>query len=260
MEFYREISSTNDVVKAALKQGCEQGFCAASLKQTAGYGRQGRSWSSPLGGLYFSAALRPQADLERVPTLALLAALAIRQGIVQLDLVRCGDDLLIKWPNDVVLAQPDGTFRKVCGISCEYCEGGVCVGMGINVLRQAAVQTDGRYLPGYLSDVAGARFSELAGFDETGALKEPGAQLIAQTIVDILVGFLPQWQAEGFAPFADKYNSCSYLFRKRVAVANIMGDVQTEGVVCDIDALGRLLVETHQGEIVPVIAGEAHLV
>ena len=260
MEFYREIGSTNDVVKAALKQGCEQGFCAASLKQTAGYGRQGRSWSSPLGGLYFSVALHPQADLEKIPTLALLAALAIRQGIVQLDLVRKSDDLLIKWPNDVVLAQSDGTFRKVCGISCEYCEGGVCVGMGINVLRQAAVQTDGRYLPGYLSDVAGARFSELAGFDETGALKESGAQLIAQTIVDILVGFMPQWQAEGFAPFADKYNSCSYLFRKRVAVANIMGDVQMEGVVCGIDALGRLLVETHQGELIPVIAGEAHLV
>lgn len=260
MEFYREIGSTNDVVKAALKQGCEQGFCAVSLRQTAGYGRQGRSWSSPLGGLYFSVALRPQADLEKIPTLALLAALAIRQGIVQLDLVRKGDELLIKWPNDVVLAQPSGTFRKVCGISCEYCEGGVCVGMGINVLRQAAVQTDGRYLPGYLSDVAGVRFSELAGFDETGALKEPGAQLIAQTIVDILVGFMPQWQAEGFAPFADKYNSCSYLFQKRVAVANIMGDVQTEGVVCGIDALGRLLVETHQGELIPVIAGEAHLV
>ena len=132
--------------------------------------------------------------------------------------------------------------------------------MGINVLRHAGVQTDGRYLPGYLSDVAGVRFSELAGFDETGALKESGAQLIAQTIVDILVGFMPQWQAEGFAPFADKYNSCSYLFRKRVAVANIMGDVQTEGVVCGIDALGRLLVETHQGELIPVIAGEAHLV
>lgn len=260
MEFYREIGSTNNVVKSALKQGCEQGFCAASLKQTAGYGRQGRSWSSPLGGLYFSVALHPQADLEKIPTLALLAALAIRQGIVQLDLVRKSDDLLIKWPNDVVLARPDGTFRKVCGISCEYCEGGVCVGMGINVLRQAAVQTDGRYFPGYLSDVAGVRFSELAGFDETGALKEPGAQLIAQTIVDILVGFMPQWQAEGFAPFADKYNSCSYLFRKPVAVANIMGDVQTEGVVCGIDALGRLLVETHQGELIPVIAGEAHLV
>ena len=45
-----------------------------------------------------------------------------------------------------------------------------------------------------------------------------------------------------------------------VAVANIMGDVQTEGVVCGVDALGRLLVETHQGELIPVIAGEAHLV
>ena len=260
MEFYREVSSTNDVVKRALDDGCEQGFYAVSLKQTAGYGRQGRAWSSPLGGLYFSVALRPWATLEKIPTLARLAALAIRRGIERLDLVRCIDDLQIKWPNDVVLAQADGSFRKVCGISCEYYGNGVCVGMGINVLRQAAVRTDGRYLPGYLSDVAGARFEELAGFDTQGALKEPGAQVISEVIVDALLGFMPAWEAQGFKPFADEYNKCSYLFGKHVAVANIMGEVQTEGVVCGVDADARLVLKERNGKKVSVIAGEAHLV
>ena len=202
MEFYREIGSTNDVVKRGLEQGCKAGFSAVALKQTAGYGRQGRAWSSPMGGLYFSVALRPQASLDKIPTLALLAALAIRESITELQLVRSATDVLIKWPNDVVLEQTDGTFRKVCGISSEFFAGGVCVGMGINVLRQAGVQTDGRYLPGYLSDVAGARFEELAGFDARGALKEQGAQLIAQAVIDTLLGFLPEWEEKGFAPFS----------------------------------------------------------
>lgn len=260
MEFYRQIDSTNTVVKKALEQGCDQGFCCAALEQTAGYGRQGRVWSSPLGGLYFSVALRPQANLEKVPTLALLAALAIREGIAQLQLVERPEDLLIKWPNDVVLARPEGGFRKVCGISSEYHAGGVCVGMGINVLRQAAIETDGRYLPGYLSDVAGARFGELAGFDAAGALKELGAQKIAQAIVESLLDCLPLWEAEGFAPFAEKYNAHSYLFGKSITVENTMDAVQTQGVVCGVNAQGQLLLQTARGEIETVIAGEAHLV
>ena len=260
MEFYRQIDSTNTVVKKALEQGCDQGFCCAALEQTAGYGRQGRSWSSPLGGLYFSVALRPTGSLAKASTLALLAALAIREGIAQLQLVERSEDLLIKWPNDVVLAQPEGGFRKVCGISSEYHAGGVCVGMGINVLRQAAVETDGRYLPGYLSDVAGPRFEELAGFDAAGALKEPGARLIAQTIAENLVGYMPLWEEQGFAPFAEKYNSFSYLFGKNVAVANSMDQVQFQGMVCGIDAQGRMMMQTPEGEIKLVVSGEAHLV
>lgn len=260
MEFYREVGSTNDVVKQALAQGCEQGFCAVALKQTAGYGRQGRAWSSPAGGLYFSVALRPAVDVEKVPTLALLAALAIRQGIVRLQLISSSDKLLIKWPNDVVVAHEDGSFRKMCGISSEYCAGGVCIGMGINILRQANVQTDGRYLPGYISDIAGKRFKELAGFDAQGALKEEGARVIARSIVDELVGFMPLWEKVGFAPFAEKYNDCSYLNGRNIAVANTMGAVQTQGVACGVDAQGQLLIETPQGEKISVVAGEAHLV
>ncbi len=260
MEFYREIDSTNRVVKTALAQGCSQGFCVAALEQTAGYGRQGRTWSSPRGGLYFSVALRPQVALDELPPLALLVALALREGITRLQLIAHPDDLLIKWPNDVVLAQPDGAFCKVCGISSEYHAGGVCVGVGLNVLRRAAAETDGRYLPGYLSDRAGVRFEELANFDEDGALKEGGARVIVGEIVGILEGFLPRWEKEGFEPFADKYNSCSFLFGKSVAVANIMDDVQTTGIVCGIDAKGRLLVRTPRGEIEALVAGEAHLV
>jgi BirA family transcriptional regulator, biotin operon repressor / biotin---[acetyl-CoA-carboxylase] ligase len=287
MEFYEEIGSTNDVVKRALEQGCEQGFCAVSLKQTKGYGRQGRAWCSPPGGLYFSVALRPNAPLENIPTLALCAALAVRSGIEKLHLVQAIDKVQIKWPNDVVLVYQN-TFRKLCGISCEYYEGGVCIGIGLNVLRQASesIQTDGRYAPGFLSDVAGAGFAQLIGASAEpfslnpadtqqcasvqplslagGAnpfpLPQVAAQRIAQIIVDELLGTMPVWEKQGFAPFADKFNSCSYLTGKNVAIKNMIGGVQTQGVVCGIDAQARLMVKTSDGSVVQVIAGEAHLV
>ena len=315
MEFYEEIGSTNDVVKRALEQGCEQGFCAVSLKQTKGYGRQGRAWCSPPGGLYFSVALRPNAPLENIPTLALCAALAVRSGIEKLHLVQAIDKVQIKWPNDVVLVQckeqqqpleqeqqrasqqqhshsqepsQQDDFRKLCGISCEYYEGGVCIGIGLNVLRQASesIQTDGRYAPGFLSDVAGAGAAQLIGASAEpfslnpadtqqcasvqplslagGAnpfpLPQVAAQRIAQIIVDELLGTMPVWEKQGFAPFADKFNSCSYLTGKNVAIKNMIGGVQTQGVVCGIDAQARLMVKTPDGNVVKVIAGEAHLV
>ena len=260
MEFYREIDSTNEVVKRALKQGCDQGFCAVALKQTAGYGRQGRTWSSPEGGLYFSFALRPQTTLENMSTLTLLAALSVLQSLVRLQLVSNSATLLIKWPNDIVVACAGERFRKVCGISCEQSEGGVCLGVGINVLHWAAAQTDGRYLPGYLSDMAGERFEEIVGAYNQGVLNERGAKLIAQTVLDVLLGYMPAWEEQGFAPFKSAYNNCSYLTGKSVVIENSAGKAQQEGIVRGVNASGQLLIETPRGEVVPVLAGEAHLV
>ncbi len=290
MEFYNSISSTNIVVKQALESGCEQGFCVVALQQTQGYGRQGRTWSSPVGGVYFSVALRPAVSLEQVASLALLCALAVRCGIMQLQLIRSESDLLIKWPNDVVtpcapacdnpyaeLHAAHGTalrterktetrtllghFRKVCGISCESIAGGVCVGVGMNVLRHADAKTDGRYTPGYISDNPGPCFEQLLGGSSAqGVPSECSARTIAQSITDSLLAFMPAWEENGFAPFRDAYNCCSYLANKHVAVANSQGAIQHEGVVRGVGDNGELLVETPQGTLEHVIAGEAHLV
>ena len=53
-----EVSSTNDEVKRALEAGEPEGLVVRALAQVSGYGRQGRSWTSPEGGLYCSLLLR----------------------------------------------------------------------------------------------------------------------------------------------------------------------------------------------------------
>ncbi|WP_321167678.1 biotin--[acetyl-CoA-carboxylase] ligase [Baekduia soli] len=113
--------------------GAPHGALVTAGLQTAGRGRQGRTWSAPAGAaLLMSLVLR-----DAPPLLPLLAAVAVADA--------CGPQATIKWPNDVLL---DG--RKVAGILAEGrpAEGWVVLGIGVNV----AVAPDD--LPAELRDTA----------------------------------------------------------------------------------------------------------
>ena len=77
--------------------------------QSAGRGRQGRSWSAPRGrALTLSVLVRPQH--ARIELLPLAVALAVCEACEAVAPVSCG----IKWPNDVWIEE-----RKVAGILIE---------------------------------------------------------------------------------------------------------------------------------------------
>ena len=124
---FDEVESTNILVKAAIEAGEPEGYVVRAAVQTGGYGRQGRSWESPRGGLYFSILLRPQeagVPLQQLPTLGLMAALAVRDAVAQ---VEPSQNPQVKWPNDVLEAN-----EKIAGISCETHAGAVCIGIGVD--------------------------------------------------------------------------------------------------------------------------------
>lgn len=114
----RETTSTNDHARGLAAAGAPHGTLVTAGAQSAGRGRQGRTWSAPPGhSLLMSVVLR-----DPPPLLPLLAAVAVA-GI-------CGEDARIKWPNDVLI---DG--RKVAGILAEGRpqEGWAILGIGLNV-------------------------------------------------------------------------------------------------------------------------------
>ncbi len=132
MWWYAEVTSTNDLAAWHAGHGAREGSIVIAGAQTAGRGRQGRSWCSPAGaGLYVSVVLRPHA--RAVPLLTLAAGVALADGIGQTTRLAPA----LKWPNDVYL-----DARKVAGILAEAGESGggvghVVLGFGIN-LRPAA--------------------------------------------------------------------------------------------------------------------------
>ena len=126
-----ETDSTNTRMKQWLRgeapEGAEGenavGACLAAGEQTSGRGRLGRRFLSPLGGLYFSLCLRADSPAEAMGITAPAAA-AVCAALEDLGF----EDVLIKWVNDVYYRG-----KKVCGILCEYAEGAVVCGIGINL-------------------------------------------------------------------------------------------------------------------------------
>lgn len=255
---FGEISSTNDQVKRALRAQGGEGYVCRAVSQTGGYGRQGRLWTSPKGGLYQSVLLRPTRDIASMPTLGFVMALSIRAAILRLAALP-PDALKVKWPNDVMAGD-----KKIAGISMEATAGGICLGMGVNVFRPAnphELLTDARYEPAFFEDLAlGQTDGGLINFGNgySFGTKKEAIAAVGDAVLSAFGQCYPVWLEKGFDPFMDEYKECSYLQGKRVRMQLLNGNVIVEGTVVGIDDSAQLLVDDG-AEIRSVNSGEAHL-
>ena len=114
----RSIGSTMDRARELALAGAPHGTLVTAGVQTAGRGRQGRSWTAPAGtSLLLSLVLREFDVL-----------LPLRAGLAVADVA--GHAARVKWPNDVWI---DG--RKIAGVLAEArpAEGWAVLGIGLNV-------------------------------------------------------------------------------------------------------------------------------
>lgn len=103
-ERFGRIGSTNDVVRAWLAAGEPEICLALADEQTAGRGRQGRSWTAPAGrGLLLSLGFRPTwLAPDRVWRLAASVSLAMTDAAEEVARLPVGS-IRLKWPNDLVI-------------------------------------------------------------------------------------------------------------------------------------------------------------
>ena len=113
----RSTGSTNAKARELAGKGAPHGTLVTAAEQTAGRGRQGRTWVTPPGtAIAASLILRTFDDL-----------LPLRAGLAVADVA--GDQARVKWPNDVLLDR-----RKVAGILVEArAPDWAVVGIGVNV-------------------------------------------------------------------------------------------------------------------------------
>jgi BirA family biotin operon repressor/biotin-[acetyl-CoA-carboxylase] ligase len=114
----RETTSTNDRARALAAAGAPHGMLVTAGAQTAGRGREGRTWAAPPGRALLCSLLVRDYD----------ALLPLRGGLAVADLAEA--DARVKWPNDVLV---DG--RKLAGVLVEArpAEGWAVLGIGVNV-------------------------------------------------------------------------------------------------------------------------------
>ena len=104
VEHHATIGSTNDRARELAQLGTPEIAVIVADEQTAGRGRQNRSWYTPAGtALAFSLLTRPAIAPQRAMRLTMLAGLAAVEGIEWATDLR----LDLKWPNDVVTMNND---------------------------------------------------------------------------------------------------------------------------------------------------------
>ena len=119
------VDSTNRVASEAARRGDPAGLVVVADVQTAGRGRQGRSWTAPPGcSLTVSYLRRPRVAPTDAWAWTLIAGLAAHA---------VADGAWLKWPNDLMIGE-----RKAAGVLCELVTRGaqldaVIVGIGLNL-------------------------------------------------------------------------------------------------------------------------------
>jgi BirA family biotin operon repressor/biotin-[acetyl-CoA-carboxylase] ligase len=117
----RSCASTNMVARELVAEH-GPGTLVVAEHQTAGRGRQGRSWQAEGGkNLLWSLVICPNVPVQRAPRCVLVWAAAMAEVL----------DVQLKWPNDLV----DSKGRKLGGILAELVDSvpHVVLGVGINV-------------------------------------------------------------------------------------------------------------------------------
>jgi BirA family transcriptional regulator, biotin operon repressor / biotin---[acetyl-CoA-carboxylase] ligase len=224
---FRSVGSTNTVARELAEAGAPNGTVVTADEQTAGRGRQGRTWTAPPGSaLLFSAIVRPLG--KRHPLLPLAVPLAVCEVAERL---RPGVECKVKWPNDVHL---EG--RKLAGILIEARpqEEWAVLGIGLNL----TIAED--EFPAELRDLATSLFA-----DHSATVAEQARVALSEA--------LEGWVEADSATILAAWRERDTLLEREVSWE------RGSGVAEGIDERGYLLVRLADGERVALGAGDVHL-
>jgi len=130
---YTNTGSTMDRARELALRGVDGGAVITAEKQSAGRGRNGRTWVSRQGGLFFTILEFPRLAIADYTLLSLVMQIAVVRAVSSV----CGKQAYLRWPNDVYINR-----RKIAGITTEISGEGDLItwlscGIGVNVNNQA---------------------------------------------------------------------------------------------------------------------------
>ncbi len=222
---FESVVSTNDLCMHYLNEGAGEGAVILADMQTAGKGRHGRVWASPVGNLYTSILLTPSVHDNPPPVkayaqIAFMTGLGVLKGLETLGVT----GVQLKWPNDGM-----ANGQKLFGILVECVDDAVVVGIGVNVNHAL----------------------EGVGQETTSLTALLGKELdVADVFHAVLKSFWQvyrQWIAEGFDSIRTECLSCARGLNSEMT----LGD--KTGVFTGISNDGALLLTTADGTVHAIV-------
>ena len=227
---HREVTeSTMDDARAGASEGDLPGTAYVAAQQTAGRGREGRSWvSEPGAGLWVTYFLE-------VPPPGALVSIAAGLAVTDAIEATAGLECMLKWPNDVLYQG-----KKLCGLlmqSRSTARGVAFVNFGIGINVNAS--------PDELPDGATSLFQI------TGARRN--IEDVERAVLDRLSVRYEEWLAHGSRPGLDAWTERARFLNEPVCVDN--EGSQVEGVFECVSDDGALILRTPTGRTT-IVAGD----
>ena len=234
---FNEVSSTNTVARFLSMHDLEDGSVIISEKQSAARGRSGKSWESPLGGVWLSIVLNPHVDHSKLPLITLATGVAVAKTLEKVGI----ENPEIKWPNDIMI-----NGKKVCGILTEAIAKfntieNVIIGVGIDA------NLDIEEFPEELK--AGTTTLE----KELG--RKGSENLLIKLFLEEFEKISELFDHEGYEEILKEWRKRSYSIGKIVEVREPFNK-NYDAYVLGISKEGALVVEKIDGTLAKVISGE----
>lgn len=208
----------------------DEGVWLRAERQTAGRGRQGRGWVSPVGNLYASTVVQLRPTDSPAATLGFVAAIALEAVVAPLL-----PGVRLKWPNDLLYGG-----AKLSGILLERAEDAVVIGVGVNLLHHP--------------DLPDRAITSLAAH---GVLI--GAEPFAEMLAESMARWLGRWRQEGFGAVRARWLARAHPVGAALA-AHLPDGERVEGVFDDLDRDGALILRLASSERRTIHAGDVFLV
>ncbi len=227
------IDSTNTFLLARrsnTNSGTKFSVCFAE-HQSAGRGRRGRAWVSPLGAnLYFSISREFSFGLSQLSGLSIVVGIALVEALRSFGVKQLG----LKWPNDVVTKK-----GKLAGVLIEA-DGEVqgpsraIVGVGLNLRMTKSASNQ--------IDQAWVDFEQVCA---EAKILMPSRNLIAARLLEHLAQAMDQFSQTQLKNFETRFAAIDVLHDHEINV--LQAQQQYTGFAKGLDAAGNLLVQTPQG-------------